>query len=137
MEKIINLTQHAPTKEQKETGVIEPTGEDKEVIREYLTFNNLPSQKNIKMRAKALSDIAFKYHLEKGIRKVLIGGAPYLMGALERSLLAKGLTPVYAFSKRVSKEITLPDGSVEKKMLFKHEGFISLNISDITKKEEK
>jgi len=132
--KILNMTQHAPTKEQKEAGVIEPTGEDKEVIKSYLTFNSLPNKRNIKIRAKALSDIAFKYHLENGIRKVLIGGAPYLMSSLERSLIAKGLTPVYAFSKRVSKEITLPDGSVEKKMLFKHEGFISISIRDITKK---
>ena len=134
--KILNLTQHRATQEQLKDGVIEPTDNDKEVIKSYLTFNDIPSQKNIKIRAKALSDIAFKYNIEQGIQKVLIGGAPYLMSSLERSLLAKGLTPVYAFSKRVSKEITLPDGSVEKKMIFKHEGFISLNISDITKKEE-
>ena len=131
--RILNLTQHAPTKEQKENGVFEPNAEDKEVIREYLTFNNIPSKRNIKMRAKALSDIAFKYNIEQGIQKVLIGGAPYLMSSLERSLIAKGLTPVYAFSKRVSKEITLPSGSVEKKMIFRHEGFIELNIRDITK----
>jgi len=131
---ILNMTQHRATQEQLKDGVFEPKDEDKEIIKSYLTFNDIPSQKNIRMRAKALSDIAFKYHLEDGIRKVLIGGAPYLMGALERSLLAKGLTPVYAFSKRVVTEVTLPDGGVEKKSVFKHQGFISLNIRDINKK---
>lgn len=58
--------------------------------------------------------------------RVMIGGAPYLMAPLEEALLKRGLRPVYAFSKREIVETPLPDGGVEKKMIFRHLGFIEV-----------
>ena len=54
----------------------------------------------------------------------MIGGAPFLMGALESALLDYGITPVYAFSKRESVEEVQKDGSVKKINIFRHAGFI-------------
>ena len=116
--KIINLTQHAPAREQAEAGVFEPA--DKQIVRGLLTFQELPNKEVIEERANELASIAESM----GAKKALIGGAPYLMAPLEKALKEKGITPLYAFSKRVSVEAQLPDGSVEKKMIFRHEGFI-------------
>ena len=118
MEKILNLTQHAATKEQLEAGVIEP--EDKARVQGLLTFDSLPSPKEIQERANALAKIA----KEAGVEAVMIGGAPYLMGPLEIALRLEGITPLYAYSKRVSVDEPQADGSVIKKMVFRHEGFI-------------
>ena len=118
MTKIINLTQHAPAREQAEAGVFEPA--DKQRVRELLNFNELPNKEAINERAEKLASIAESM----GAKKALIGGAPYLMAPLEKALKAKGIAPLYAFSKRVSVEAQLPDGSVEKKIIFRHEGFI-------------
>lgn len=46
------------------------------------------------------------------------------MSTLEKALQYTGITPVYAFSKRESKEEKLPDGSVKKINVFKHVGFV-------------
>ena len=118
MEKIVNLTQHKAASEQVEAGVIEPA--DKQRVRGLLTFQELPNKEVIEERANELASIAESM----GAKKALIGGAPYLMAPLEKALKEKGITPLYAFSKRVVIENTLPDGSVEKKATFRHEGFI-------------
>ena len=55
---------------------------------------------------------------------VMIGGAPWLSEPLERALKREGFRPVYAFSKRISVEETLPDGTVKKTQVFRHEGFV-------------
>ena len=117
---ILNLTQHIATKEQIKEGAIEPEVEDKEIIKGLLTFNKIPCNTEIKAKATSLAKIAKKY----GVPYAMIGGAPFLMGALERALRAYKITPIYAFSRREVSETTLPDGSVEKKALFKHIGFI-------------
>jgi hypothetical protein len=54
----------------------------------------------------------------------MIGGAPYLMAPLERSLRSVGVYPVYAFSVRESVEQTAPDGTVRKTNVFRHAGFV-------------
>ena len=117
---ILNLTQHKATKEQIEAGVVEPS--DKEEIQELLTFDEMPTRENILDRAAKLSHLACCY----GVNKVLIGGAPYLMGALEDELERNGITPLYSFSERVSKEEIMPDGSVKKVNEFRHVGFIEI-----------
>ncbi len=43
MKRIINLTQHAPTKEQIEQGVIVNTVEDQQKIKDLTTFNGIES----------------------------------------------------------------------------------------------
>lgn len=55
----------------------------------------------------------------------MVGGAMYLISALEKALTEQGITPVYSFSKRVSKEEQMPDGTVKKTTVFEHLGFVN------------
>ena len=118
---VLNLTQHAATPEQITEGV-EEVGDRDELCR-TLTFDEKPEAPQIADRARKIAQIA----LEHGTTKAMIGGAPYLMGELERCLLRFGIQPLYAFSKRVAEEKSMPDGSVRKTLVFKHEGFITVN----------
>ena len=81
MVKILNLTQHEVTEEQKKAGVIEPAS--KGYIRGLLTFEELPNKKEMERRARELAWLAEAYRSE-GITKVMIGGAPYFMSTLEK-----------------------------------------------------
>ena len=117
---ILNLTQHLATPEQAEAGVIDlPSGYRKRACK-LLTFESIPTQEEIEQRAEDLADIASEFDAEA----VMIGGAPYLMAELESELRKKGKEPVYAFSKRESVEETQDDGSVVKRNVFKHIGFV-------------
>jgi len=53
----------------------------------------------------------------------MIGGALWLMRPLIEELENIG-TPLFAFTKRVVEEVKKEDGSIEKKAIFRHEGFI-------------
>jgi len=117
-EKILNLTQHPATSDQIEAGVIEP--KDKEKVRELLTFNELPSYEEVMSKAQALADIA----VEHGVTKAMIGGALFFMTPLAAILRCRGVTPLFSFTKRMVEEKVLEDGTVEKKAVFKHEGWI-------------
>lgn len=120
MTKIINLTQHVGTAEQSADGVFEPN--DKVTVQQLLTFDNLPSREEIRARAEALANIAE----EEGASSAMVGGAPYLMGALENALKRRSIQPLYAFSVRESIEEHLPTGEVIKKNIFKHLGFVEV-----------
>ena len=120
MKKIINLTQHLATPEQIEAGVYEPKNKDS--VIKNLTFAKLPNRIGILVRAVNLANLAKK----EGAECAMIGGAPYLMSALEKALMANQIKPVYAFTKRESVEITDADGSVKKTSVFKHAGFIEM-----------
>lgn len=111
---MINLTQHIGTADQN---VTEPA--DKGAVQELLTFDSLPSSAEIQKRAEALAEIA------KGYSTAMIGGAPYLMGPLEKALFEVGVAPYYAFSERVSVEVEV-DGVITKKTTFKHVGFVEV-----------
>lgn len=117
---MLNLTQHMATPDQIEDGVFEPSPEMKKKICDLLTFDDIPSEGDICERASQLAQLVS----ETGQAKVMIGGAPYLMGALERSLVLKGIIPFYSFSVRKSEETTMPNGDVKKTNVFKHVGFI-------------
>ena len=119
---ILNLTQHSATLEQLFQGVVEPNDADKKVVQDLLTFGTMPDLKEIVGRAEKLADFAKR----TGAEYALIGGAPYLMGALERELKEREVWPLYSFSERVSKEETLSDGSVKKTNVFVHKGFIEV-----------
>jgi len=54
--------------------------------------------------------------------------SPRQLAVLEELLMANGFQPVYAFSKRQTIEQKLPDGSVKKVIVFKHEGFIEVPV---------
>ncbi len=130
---ILNLTQHNVTDEQKAQLVVEPRM-TKEKIKKLLTFEEIPTKEEIEVRATKLAEIAVsEASMYAGdtdnmiwITRVMIGGAPYLMGALEKALRECGFTPVYAFSKRESEEIPQPDGSVKKIQVFRHLGFVEV-----------
>lgn len=75
----------------------------------------------MEMRAEELAKIA----AESGCTASMVGGAPYFMSPLERSLLNKGVKPLYAFSLRVSEDQTQEDGSVRKVAVFRHAGWVA------------
>ena len=130
---IFNLTQHPASAEQLEAGVVDPTRQERERISALLTFTALPSEGEITQRAEALAKIVLAHHLWwKGTDEyagcympaTMIGGAPYLMAALEAALHAIDACPVYAFSQRESAEEVQADGSIRKVAVFRHAGFI-------------
>lgn len=118
VESIINLTQHTATAEQVAAGVVEP--DNKEGLREWLTFTELPTAEEIRYRADSIADFC------GSCKTAMIGGAPYLMGALEAALRKIGVKPVYAFSIRESVEKVMPDGTVQKTAVFRHAGFVEV-----------
>jgi hypothetical protein len=106
----LNLTQHLSTPEQ---GCVEP--KDKGAVQALLTFEEIPTRKEIIDRAVELADIA----VEHGASEAMIGGAPFFMRALEVALAAANVTPLYAFSRREVVE----DGP-KKTVVFRHIGFV-------------
>ncbi|MGA1473384.1 MAG: hypothetical protein ACO326_09495 [Burkholderiaceae bacterium] len=116
--KIVNLTQHAATAEQATAGVYDLQGEALSDLRALLTFDDLPSPGTITARALALAAFA------QGCEAAMIGGAPYLMPALEAALLEAGVLPLYAFSRRESVDVPQEDGSIRKTAVFRHLGFV-------------
>lgn len=139
MNLIINLTQHTLTNEQfshNGENLVEITfkpynGTSKgtvDYVKHLLNFTSLPTKEDIISRATALADYAegllnqAKNNNDKLF--ALVGGAPYLMGALETALKEKGIQPLYAFSQRESVETISADGTVVKTAVFKHIGYI-------------
>lgn len=118
MKKVLNLTQHAATAEQFAAGVVEPA--DKKQVQALLTFEELPAAGVIAERAKKLAQLA----KAAGVEVAMIGGAPFFMASLEKSLRAAGVKSVYAFSKRESVDEKQADGSVKKIQVFRHAGFV-------------
>jgi len=125
-EKIMNLTQHKATEEQKRAGVIDIGSEEFYIVKELLTFDELPTRVKIEERAMALAGFASEWAKKYNTNKVMIGGAGYLMPYLIRYLDNVKLNPVFAFTKREVKEVKQDDGSVKKISVFKHEGFVEL-----------
>ena len=119
MTQILNLTQHDATPDQIAAGVVEPA--DKAEIRKVITFDDLPSREHLLATADLLAGLAERMEMSAA----MIGGAPFFMGPLERALRARGIVPLYAFSKREASIYThRPDGSVGKTQVFRHVGFV-------------
>lgn len=127
--KILNLTQHEATEQQKEDGVIEP--ENKKEIQELLTFNTLPTSDEVYKRACKLAAKV----IENDCDAAMIGGASYLMEILPVIMEKYNLSPLFAFSERQVQETVKEDGSVEKTNIFVHKGFVKFENSKL--KEEK
>lgn len=134
---VLNFTQHAWSNDQRvelESKGFEVVDMDTAVVarvKELLTFDTLPTREEIYRRADELAAIAksFISRNDEGLRNndvglCMIGGAPYFQSALEFALLEVGINPIYAFSQRVSEEVTKEDGTVEKRNVFRHEGFV-------------
>ena len=121
MEQILNLTQHVATPEQIAAGVVDLPQEQREKLIELLTFEELPTSGEIRERVEGILNIVAS--IAKPQSKVMIGGAPYMMGVLQNQRRLHNYVPVFAFSKRVSLE-EMVNGSVKKVSIFKHEGFV-------------
>jgi hypothetical protein len=120
---ILNLTQHQATPEQVAQGVVDLPADERAVLIDRLTVDALPTRAEIVARCAdiaALAATAFEGHPTAA----MIGGAPWMMSALEGALINQGIQPVYAFSVRESAEQTQPDGSVRKVNVFRHVGFV-------------
>lgn len=118
MRSILNLTQHTATPEQVAAGVHEPR--DKGRVQELLTFEELPGVLEVEDRVCELVAVAQSHDHPQ----VMIGGAPYLMGPLEKALYTAGFYPMYSFTKRDSVEVPQPDGSTLKTQVFRHVGWV-------------
>lgn len=97
---------------------------DREELSVLLDFDHAPSREEIEERARQITELAKHYQEEQGMERAMIGGAPWLMAVLESALYKARIEPVYAFSLRESAEVTLPDGSVKKTLVFRHRGFV-------------
>lgn len=119
---IVNLTQHNATPDQISAGVVEPAVA-KSIVSSLLDINTLSDALSVTvLNAKVEALVALAE--ESGCDTAMIGGAPFLMAPLAGALKDAGITPVYAFSKRVPGEVQLPDGTVKKTLTFCHEGFV-------------
>ena len=145
MVRILNLTQHKTTAEQAgfvvdldDAKTVYLQGQDEVFggdngadfltrystsLNDILTFDEIPSTEEMVKRAEYLTNLA----KELSFSYVMIGGAPFFMEILANSLRARSITPVYAFSKRVSVDSIQQDGTVVKTSVFKHVGFVGLN----------
>lgn len=121
---ILNLTQHPATAEQLAAGVEDAAFAD--TLAALLTFDTLPSAAEITLRAQEISAAAEITLRGEDSMFAMIGGAPFLMSALENALIERDITPMYAFSVRESAEQTMPDGTVRKSNVFKHLGFVQI-----------
>jgi hypothetical protein len=122
---IINLTQHEPTPEQAAQGVVNLPEEDRKEILALLTFDEIPDAWDLHYHANKIGGIASK-HFDSisfhGRKMAMIGGAPFFMSHLEKSLTDHNIKPIYAFAKRVSVEENI-NGEIRKVSIFKHVGF--------------
>lgn len=148
--RILNLTQHDATPEQKLAGVTCGDVTDASVaeFRKLLTFETLPTQTEVRQRAQQIAAYAAKtttlvdYGGDSGLcvneplQFAMIGGAPFLMAPLEEALRRVGIVPLYAFSTRESVEQVQPDGSVRKVAVFRHQGFVGCEADEPEESEE-
>lgn len=118
---ILNLTQHCATPDQIEAGVIDLKEVDRAILSDIITFEKLPNRLQIAAAVSMAVSLCARYDAEKA----MIGGAPFLMEPMVTGLKKSGIQPIFAFSKRESKEIQKDDGTVEKVAVFRHEGFVS------------
>lgn len=133
---VINLTQHIATDVQAEAGVINLPAEMHDKVKELLTFTYIPHKELLQHRADSIVRLVQEYHgnmcdvnclePEETPCHLMIGGAPYFMSTLENTLKNNGIIPLYAFSERASVEHHNADGTVTKKMVFNHLGFVEV-----------
>ena len=124
---ILNLTQHPATPEQIAAGVVDLPASERAMVGKLLTFETLPEAGEVFDRAYALAAAASESLGALGVEvfgQVMIGGAPWLMAALETALRDSGIEPLYAFSVRESAEQVQADGTVRKVNVFRHAGFV-------------
>lgn len=127
---MINLTQHPASAEQLAAGVVDLPVAERALLTQSLTVDALPTRQEISDRCANIAALACHNGLggddgdDPHPVQAMIGGAPWMMSAMEDALRDQGIEPVYAFSVRESAEQTQPDGSVRKINVFRHAGFV-------------
>jgi len=121
---IINLTQHPATEEQRRAGVVDPGSDRRNLIGRLLTFHDVPTPKDLDDAVAGLVAEINRINATVPVSGVMIGGAPFLMPRLEKGLKDAGYDPMYSFSRRESVESVRDDGTVEKRSVFRHMGFV-------------
>ena len=127
---ILNLTQHPASLEQVSQGVVDLPATQRATLSALLTVDALPTRAEIVERCALIARMATEGNgvgtddADAVFLSAMIGGAPWMMSALEGALLDAGVQPVYAFSVRESVEQVQPDGSVRKVNVFRHVGFV-------------
>lgn len=117
---IWNLTQHNATPDQVAAGVKDLPEPLRKRLCDVLTFEERPFGQDLTRRAQEVVKIA----REVGAVTVMCGGAPFFSVPLEYALRKAGFNVWYAFSKRVSRETIMGDGTVQKTQSFLHAGFV-------------
>jgi len=120
---ILNLTQHAASADQISVGVADLPEADRAHLVWLLTVDALPTRAEIEARCADIATLA-SLHDPVAVH-AMIGGAPWMMSAMENALRDVGIEPVYAFSVRESVDQHQPDGSVRKVAVFRHAGFVA------------
>lgn len=123
MTNIINLTQHLASVEQVAEGVIDAGVSERLQLRELLTFKEMPKRGEMLQRAGRIADFIRRSDVDLP-RLAMIGGAPWFMPTLEKVLRFRGIVPLYAFSRRMSKEVVV-GGHIRKTTVFQHEGWLA------------
>jgi len=121
---ILNLTQHAATPDQKAAGVVDLPENERKILEGLLTFGSLPTNEIMAANACEIASLAKKHEASQA----LVGGAPWFMSTLETVLLSFQVRPLYSFSVRESVEKANADGSVVKSNVFRHVGFIEVEV---------
>ncbi len=126
---ILNLTQHPATPEQTTAGVVDLPANQRSALIDALTVEVLPSREAIEARCDFIGELACQNGFSNDDddphpAQAMIGGAPWMMRAMEDALIARAIEPVYAFSVRESIEQVKADGSVQKINVFRHAGFV-------------
>ena len=127
---IFNLTMHDATPEQIAAGVVDLQDPERSLVRNLLTFTELPSSEELRERAREIAGIVLGivFNQGSGTPMAMIGGAPFFMNPLENELRMRGIKPVHAFSVRDSVEVSMPDGSVRKTNVLRHMGFVDNRV---------
>lgn len=125
---ILNITQHSASKEQLEAGVIDCPAKVFKKIKELLTFNTLPTAKDLDERsveiAMLVDEVVSFHDGYANVDAVMIGGAGFFICPLVNALKIYGFKTVQAFSLRESVESTNANGEVVKTSIFRHIGFV-------------
>jgi hypothetical protein len=122
--KILNLTQHLATEEQKTEGVIDLPLNLRVQLGKLLTFATLEDALQAHDRAQQIFDFLDENYEWEGTDGAMIGGALFLMHSLVAQLYSRSMKAFYAFTLREVIEIQNDDGSVTKTAIFKHAGLV-------------
>ena len=100
---IMNLTQYKATPEQHSAGVRDLEGEDFILLKELMTFEELPNKKDISNRASQIALLASNVAAREGIPRtdvsVMIGGPGYWLPELTDALVSVGFVVLQSFTR--------------------------------------